>query len=99
MQGLLTGKTTETYACAEGADPIATLVESILLNPKRKQRILDSKDPRAAIEQIKKYISVRPVGAGPEKSWMYMLYVPQFDVHFRVMATSRLAENVRYNPF
>ncbi len=99
MKTILNGKSTETYACQDGDNPIATLIEAILLKPERKKYLLDTGDPRAAIEKIKKFISLRRIGMGENASWMYMFYSRAFDVHFRVMSSSRIAENMRYNPF
>jgi hypothetical protein len=86
----------ETYAVKDGDNPIAAMIEAWMKNARRKQIILDSGDPAAAVELMKKRIRVRKLG---DTGWQYAAFIPKFNTHFKILSSSRLAEDMRYNPF
>lgn len=88
--------TVETYAVKDGDNPIGAMVEAWLKDARRKQIILDCGDPKAAVELMKKRIKVRKLG---DNGWQYAAFIPKFNAHFKILAGTRLAEDLSYNPF
>ena len=86
---------TITVAVLDHHNPIAGIIEGILQNKEWEKKILDSGNPKQAIENIKKGIVVQKV----QNLWHYQCYVPAFFTHFKCVTGTRLAEDMSYNPF
>lgn len=84
-----------TVAVRDHENPIGGIIEAILKDTHRKQKILDSGNPKQAIENIKKGIVTQKVGP----LWHYQCYVPAFFMKFKCITGTRLAEDMSYNPF
>lgn len=89
----------ETYACREGDNPIAAVIEAVLKDHERKKYVLASGDPRSAVEAIKKNIKLHAAGPNPNSGWLYTYRFRAFNIKIRIFSTTRLAEDLSYNPF
>lgn len=90
---------TVTVAVKDGQNPVEGIIEAILLDPNRKQIILDTGDPRKIIEKIKRQIAVQKIGSSPAGSFIYRCNVFKFRTCFQCVVGSRFGEDMSYNPF
>lgn len=95
----------KTYAVRDDQNPIQGLIDAALAHPRvTKPTLEDMKNPswhlfvgdyRRGVEMMKKRIVVTPNGTG----WLYVLQMPRINLMLKVATSTRLAEDMSYNPF
>jgi hypothetical protein len=85
----------ETYAVDEGDNPIETMIAAVFKNPDRKLFFETHLDPTAAIEKLKRMILITKMG----QAYLYTVFLKKWNVTIKVIADTRLAEDLSFNPF